>query len=134
MLGLDLGQDQPHASAVPDLRGDHRADPVADLQCVAPQSTGYGRGVSVRGDSAAGVRDPGGTLRVVAVPLGEDRALAAQGRRGLKRASGSGEGRALRARLQDPWQACLPRLSDQLIHIPARRCQPSLCCSQCGCT
>ena len=73
-------QDQPHARAFPDLRGDHGVDPLADFQCVASQSAGHGRGVPDRGDPVAGVCHPGGALCVVAVPVGEDREPPSQDR------------------------------------------------------
>lgn len=71
MLGLDLGQDQPHAGALPDLRGDYGADALADLQRVAPQPAGPGHHLPVWRHSAAGLRDPGGALCVVVVSVGK---------------------------------------------------------------
>ena len=41
-LGRPRRQDQPHAGALPDLRGDHCAHAFADLQRVAPQPAGPG--------------------------------------------------------------------------------------------
>ena len=94
-MGETIIQDQPHAGALPDLRGDHRADPFADLQRLAPQPTGHGHHLPVRRDSAAGLRDSGGALRLVTISLGEDRETAAQTRCRFQRASRGREGRTI---------------------------------------
>ena len=83
-MGETIIQDQPHAGALPDLRGDHRVDAFADFQRVAPQSTRPGDHLPVRRDSAARILDPGGALRLVAIPFGEDREPAPQDRHGLQ--------------------------------------------------
>ena len=108
-MGGTVAQDQPHAGALSDLRCDHCTDALADFQRLAPQPAGHGHHLPVRRHFAAGVCDPGGALRFVAIPFGEDREPAAQDRHGLQRASGSGEGRALKARRLagltfDPWR------------------------------
>lgn len=70
-LGGRTGQDQPHASALPDLCGDHRTDATAHLQCVPPQPAGHRHHLPVRRHSAVGLLDSGGALRFVGIPLGE---------------------------------------------------------------
>ena len=85
-LGRPRRQDQPHAGALPDLRGDHGVDPLADFQRVAPQPARHGRCVFDGRHFVAGVCDPGGAIRVFAVPVREDREPASQDRRGLGRA------------------------------------------------
>lgn len=69
-MGATHGQDQPHAGAISDLRGDHGADATADFQRFPSQPARPGDHLLVRWHPAAGVFDPGGALRFVAVPLG----------------------------------------------------------------
>lgn len=59
-------------------------------------------------DLAAVVRHPGGALCLFAVPVGENRAPAAQDRCGFQRTPRGGKGRALKPRGQ-PWLAFGPR-------------------------
>ena len=91
-LGRPRRQDQPHAGALPDLRGDHCAHAFADLQRVAPQPAGRGHHLPVRRHFAVGVCDSGGALRIVGLPFGEGRKPASQGRG----EPGDREGRALK--------------------------------------
>nr|GFB56186.1 hypothetical protein [Tanacetum cinerariifolium] len=62
---------QPHARALPYLCRDHGADPSADLRRFAPCAAGSGRRVPQWCDSAAGVRDSCGALRLLTISVGE---------------------------------------------------------------
>ncbi len=70
--GRDLFQDQPHAGALPDLRGDHCTDAAADFQRLAPQPTGPGDHLPVRRILLLAFAILVVRLRVVAVSIGED--------------------------------------------------------------
>lgn len=77
--GFRCRQDQPHADPLPAVRGHHRADPPADRRRLAPQGAGRRAVVRVRWHPVAGVRDPGGALRLVPLPLDQGAGCQRQG-------------------------------------------------------
>ena len=80
--GRYLLQDQPHAGTLPDLRGDDRADPPDDRRHPAQPYAGRWHHPGLGGVAPAGAGDPGGALRLGALPFGEVRRRAGQ-RNGL---------------------------------------------------
>lgn len=69
MMGGIASQDQPHARALSDLRRNHRTDALADFRRLAPRAARSGCRVPQRCNSAAGLCDSGGALRVVAISI-----------------------------------------------------------------